>query len=67
MTILYALVPLGLALCLLALWAFFWAVNAGQFEDLELASVSPLEDDLAIPAPVPSAPDEPRSGSPSSP
>jgi len=67
MTILYVLVPLGLALCALSVWAFFWAVNTGQFEDLEVASVSPLEDDLATPEPVPSAPGEPRSGSPSSP
>lgn len=67
MTILYVLVPLGLALCLLAVGAFFWAVNTGQFEDLEVASVSPLEDDLATPAPAPSVPDAPPSGSPSSP
>jgi cbb3-type cytochrome oxidase maturation protein len=67
MIILYVLVPLGLVLCLLSVWAFFWAVNTGQFEDLEVASVSPLEDDLATPAPGPSAPGEPRSGSPFSP
>ncbi len=45
MTILYVLVPLGLVLCLVAVWAFFWAVNTGQFEELDAASVSPLEDD----------------------
>ena len=45
MTILYALVPLGLALCLLAVCAFFWAVNAGQFDDLDAAAASPLEED----------------------
>jgi cbb3-type cytochrome oxidase maturation protein len=57
-TILYALVPLGLVLCLLAVAAFFWAVNNGQFEDLDVASVSPLEDDRAVapavPEPLPS-------------
>jgi cbb3-type cytochrome oxidase maturation protein len=37
MIILYVLVPLGLLLCALAVWAFFWAVNAGQFDDLERA------------------------------
>ncbi len=46
MTILYVLVPMALVLCLLAVWAFFWAVNTGQFEDLDTASVSPLEDDV---------------------
>ena len=70
MTILYVLVPLGLVLCLLAVVAFFWAVNTGQFEDLDSAGVSPLEDDLpddlrnelAAPSPAPSAPDGPPSG-----
>ena len=38
MTILYVLVPLGLVLCLVAVWAFFWAVNTGQFEELDAAS-----------------------------
>lgn len=76
MTILYALVPMGLVLCLVAVWAFFWAVNTGQFEDLDTASVSPLEDDLLLnqagddpdpPVPSPSLRDAPPSGSPSSP
>ena len=71
MTILYVLVPLGLVLCLLAVWAFFWAVNTGQFEELDAASVSPLEEDLdppsgrddpGFPAPAPSAPGGPPSG-----
>ncbi|MFM7066846.1 MAG: cbb3-type cytochrome oxidase assembly protein CcoS [Gammaproteobacteria bacterium] len=35
----------------LALWAFFWAVDAGQFEDLESPGWSVLEE----PAPPPSA------------
>jgi len=73
-TILFVLVPLGLVLCLLAVGAFFWAVNAGQFEDLDAAAVSPLEDDrqdaledgLAPdsggPFPAPSAPGGPPSG-----
>jgi cbb3-type cytochrome oxidase maturation protein len=67
MTILYVLVPLGLALCLLGVWAFFWAVNTGQFENLETAAVSPLEEDSGDPAPAPSARGGPPTGSPSSP
>jgi cbb3-type cytochrome oxidase maturation protein len=62
MTILYALVPMALVLCLLAVWAFFWAVNTGQFEDLDSAAVSPLEDDLGAPSPGPSAPGAPPNG-----
>lgn len=70
MTILYVLVPLGLALCAVAVWAFFWAVNTGQFEEMDKAGVSPLEDDLALPprdgrvspVPGPSAPGGPPTG-----
>jgi cbb3-type cytochrome oxidase maturation protein len=35
MQILYLLIPLGLILVGGALWVFFWAVQSGQFEDLE--------------------------------
>ena len=45
MTILWVLIPLGLVLCLLSVWAFFWAVNTGQFDDLDRPGASPLEDD----------------------
>ena len=51
MNIIFVLIPLGLALLLAALAAFFWAVRSGQFDDLE----SPawriiLDDDRAPPA-----------------
>ncbi|MFM9269562.1 cbb3-type cytochrome oxidase assembly protein CcoS [Halomonas elongata] len=35
MSILYLLIPLSLVLFGLAIWAFFWAVNNDQFDDLE--------------------------------
>lgn len=35
MSILYLLIPLSLVLLALAIWAFFWAVKSGQFDDLE--------------------------------
>ncbi|MDN3523465.1 cbb3-type cytochrome oxidase assembly protein CcoS [Halomonas ramblicola] len=35
MSILYLLIPLSLILLGLAVWAFFWAVEHDQFEDLE--------------------------------
>ncbi|MCK2184785.1 cbb3-type cytochrome oxidase assembly protein CcoS [Halomonas getboli] len=35
MSILYLLIPLSLILLGLAVWAFFWAVQNDQFEDLE--------------------------------
>ena len=40
METLFILIPLGLLLLALALWAFFWAVNKNQFDDLE----SPAQD-----------------------
>lgn len=47
MDILYILIPLSLLLVVLACWAFFWAVDSGQFDDMD----SPAWDALA---------DEPR-------
>jgi cbb3-type cytochrome oxidase maturation protein len=43
--ILFILVPLGMALVALGLWAFFWAVGSGQFDDLDSPGWSVLEDD----------------------
>ena len=45
MSILYLLIPLGLVLLVLALWAFFWAVREGQFDDLDTPGVQLLLDD----------------------
>lgn len=59
MTILYLLIPLSLVLLAFAIWAFFWAVNSGQFDDLD----SPawrilLEDDRKPPQSPGQATDE---------
>jgi cbb3-type cytochrome oxidase maturation protein len=45
MEILYFMVPLGLVLVGLGLWAFFWAVGSGQFDDLDSPGWSVLDDD----------------------
>jgi cbb3-type cytochrome oxidase maturation protein len=45
MNILFALIPLGLMLLGIAVWAFFWAVRSGQFDDLDTPPVSILLDD----------------------
>lgn len=45
MTIIFVLIPLGLVLVAAALWAFFWAVGDGQFDDLESPGWSVLADD----------------------
>jgi cbb3-type cytochrome oxidase maturation protein len=45
MSIVYLLVVLGLGVFAFAVWALFWAVDAGQFEDLERQGAAILEDD----------------------
>ena len=45
MEILYLMVPLGLVLVGIGLWAFFWAVGGGQFDDLDSPGWSVLDDE----------------------
>ena len=45
MGIVYLLIPLGLVLVGIGLWAFFWAVGNGQFDDLDSPGWSVLSDD----------------------
>jgi cbb3-type cytochrome oxidase maturation protein len=45
MSMVFALVPLAMALLGVAIWAFFWAVRAGQFDDLDTPALRILLDD----------------------
>jgi cbb3-type cytochrome oxidase maturation protein len=45
MHILFVLIPLSLVLVAGAVWAFFWAVDQGQFDDLESPGWDVLQDD----------------------
>ncbi len=45
MSIIFVLIPLGLVLVGFAAWAFFWAVNDGQFDDLDTPAISILTED----------------------
>lgn len=45
MNILYVLIPLALLILGVAVWAFFWAVSSGQFDDLDSPSMRILLDD----------------------
>jgi cbb3-type cytochrome oxidase maturation protein len=47
LNILYVLIPLSLVLMGGALWALFWAIDHGQFDDLDTPGRSILEDDEA--------------------
>jgi cbb3-type cytochrome oxidase maturation protein len=48
MTILYFLIPLALLLMAGALWALFWAIRTGQFDDLETQGWSVVLDEDRI-------------------
>ena len=45
MTTLFLLVPVTLLLVGIAAWAFFWAADGGQFDDLDGPALTPLLDD----------------------
>lgn len=45
MNILYLLIPLALLLLGAAVWAFFWAVGSGQFDDLDTPAMRVILDD----------------------
>lgn len=49
MSILYLLVPMGVLIVAGALWAFFWAVDSGQFDDLDSPAWRILLDDDSRP------------------
>ena len=51
MNSLYLLIPLALVLLALSVWAFFWAVRRGQFDDLESPALQILLDDDRAPPP----------------
>ena len=44
MNILLLLIPLSLLVLAGAVWAFFWAVNHDQFDDLDTPGLLPLDD-----------------------
>ena len=51
MDILFFLVPVALLLAGVALWAFFWAVRNGQFDDTTTPAIRILlEDELSEPS-----------------
>ena len=45
MPALYILIPVAIALVGFAVWLFFWAVDSGQFDDLDGPAHSILFDD----------------------
>ncbi len=50
MNMLYVLIPIALILLGVAIWALFWAIRTGQFDDLDSQGWNPvLDDDQAPP------------------
>ena len=49
MSILYVLIPLALLVLGAAVWAFFWAVGSGQFDDMDTPAMSVVMDDDKAP------------------
>ena len=45
MNILFVLIPLSIVLLAVAVWGFFWAVNNGQFDDLDTPAHRILSND----------------------
>ena len=45
MAALYILIPVAVVLVALAIWVFFWAVDTGQYDDLDGPAHSILFDD----------------------
>lgn len=53
MNVLYILIPLALLLLAGAVWAFFWAVSSGQFDDLDTPAMRVVLDDDTKPPEAP--------------
>lgn len=45
MAALYVMIPVALLIVAIAIWVFFWAVDSGQFDDLDSPAHSILFDD----------------------
>jgi cbb3-type cytochrome oxidase maturation protein len=58
-SIAYLLVLLGLAAFGGAVWALFWAVDAGQYDDLEAQGAAILDEVPAGEAPASPEPEQP--------
>lgn len=52
MNALFILIPATVLLVGIALWAFFWAIDAGQFDDLDTPALEILEEDATDARPV---------------
>ncbi len=47
MNVLYFIIPLAVVMALGFVWAFFWAADKGQYDDLETPALKMLIDDYS--------------------
>jgi len=59
MSIVFVLIPISLVLVGFAVWAFFWAVRTGQFDELDAPAWEILIEDKADASPPARDPHEP--------
>jgi cbb3-type cytochrome oxidase maturation protein len=59
MSLVSVLIPVTMLLVGFGLWAFFWAVRTGQFDDLDIPAWEILVDDQSEAAAGPADPDDP--------
>jgi cbb3-type cytochrome oxidase maturation protein len=50
---LYLLIPIALVFCAIALWLLYWAVDDGQYDDLDREAWRILQDSKPEPPPGP--------------
>ena len=48
MNIILLLIPISLVLLSVGIWAFFWAVNHAQFDDLDTPALTPLSEETSL-------------------
>jgi cbb3-type cytochrome oxidase maturation protein len=59
MSLVSVLIPVTMLLVGFGLWAFFWAVRSGQFDDLDIPAWEILVEDQSAAAPAAAEPDDP--------
>jgi cbb3-type cytochrome oxidase maturation protein len=59
MSLVSVLIPVTMLLVGCGLWAFFWAVRTGQFDDLDIPAWEILVDDQSEAAAAATDPDDP--------
>jgi cbb3-type cytochrome oxidase maturation protein len=64
MNIIFVLIPLSIVILIAAIWAFFWAIKSGQYDDMDSPAWRVVFDDDRQPPAVDSRPDRTDNDSP---